>query len=171
MSAYLIPKTDLKPFHLKGVLLSVSIGIIAGILVLFLNKFWSYPVPHLGTAPPAWAGALASLYGAFNEEVSLRLFLFSAMYLLLQKIKIAKGAALWIANILVAIAFGMGHLPLASQLSPLSREVVTRILVLNGIPGLAFGWLYWSRGIYSAILAHFTADILLHVLPPLFHFL
>ncbi len=47
-------------------------------------------------------------------------------------------------------------------------ESVTRASVLNGIPGLAFGWLYWKRGLESAMVAHFSADILLHVIWPLF---
>ena len=32
---------------------------------------------------------------------------------------------------------------------------------------IAFGWLYWRRGILLAMVAHFSADIVLHVLPPL----
>jgi membrane protease YdiL (CAAX protease family) len=35
---------------------------------------------------------------------------------------------------------------------------------LNGLAGVAFGWLYWKRGLESAIVAHFSADIILHVL-------
>jgi membrane protease YdiL (CAAX protease family) len=35
---------------------------------------------------------------------------------------------------------------------------------LNGLAGLAFGYLYWTRGLESAMLAHFTADLVLHVL-------
>jgi membrane protease YdiL (CAAX protease family) len=38
---------------------------------------------------------------------------------------------------------------------------------LNGLGGLAFGWLYWKRGLESAIMAHFSADIVLHVITPL----
>jgi hypothetical protein len=38
---------------------------------------------------------------------------------------------------------------------------------LNGLGGLAFGWLYWKRGLESAMMAHFSADIVLHVITPL----
>ncbi|MDD3715217.1 MAG: CPBP family intramembrane metalloprotease, partial [Atribacterota bacterium] len=32
------------------------------------------------------------------------------------------------------------------------------------VAGLAFGWLYWTRGLESSMIAHFSADIVLHVL-------
>jgi hypothetical protein len=30
-----------------------------------------------------------------------------------------------------------------------------------------FGWLYWRRGLEAAIVAHFAADLVLHVAAPL----
>jgi membrane protease YdiL (CAAX protease family) len=45
---------------------------------------------------------------------------------------------------------------------------VLRAIVLNGIGGLVFGWLYWKKGLEYAIAAHFIADIvLLAILPAL----
>ena len=38
------------------------------------------------------------------------------------------------------------------------------IVQMNGIPGVAFGWLYWQRGLEAAMVAHFSADLVLHVL-------
>jgi membrane protease YdiL (CAAX protease family) len=38
--------------------------------------------------------------------------------------------------------------------------------LLNGIGGVVFGWLYWKKGLESAMIAHFSADIVLHVLLP-----
>ena len=60
-----------------------------------------------------------------------------------------------------------GHLPAADRLWGLEPVVVLRTLLLNGMAGVAFGWLYWKRGIEMAMLAHFSADIVLHVLAPL----
>jgi hypothetical protein len=36
--------------------------------------------------------------------------------------------------------------------------------VLNGIGGIVFGWLYWRNGLESAMTAHFSADIVVHVM-------
>lgn len=51
---------------------------------------------------------------------------------------------------------------------PLTGLVVTRAIVLNGLAAVIFGHLYWTRGLEAAILAHFSADIVLHVVAPPF---
>jgi membrane protease YdiL (CAAX protease family) len=73
-------------------------------------------------------------------------------------------AVLWIANILAAVLFGLGHLPATAGLVPLTGLVVTRALVLNGLIGTGFGYLYFKHGLESAMISHFSADIVLHVL-------
>ncbi len=139
-----------------------AVGLIIFLLdaTIFRNSLLS------GTHPPFWMGFLASFYGGINEEVLLRLFLFTLIYLAfgrLFKPKIdGRSLFLWMTNLLVAIAFGMGHLPAALKLvSPSSFEIF-RVLLLNGIPGIVFGWLYWSRGLWTAMIAHFVADLVVH---------
>jgi hypothetical protein len=39
-------------------------------------------------------------------------------------------------------------------------------LTTNGIGGIVLGVLYWSRGLESAVIAHFSADITLHLIVP-----
>jgi membrane protease YdiL (CAAX protease family) len=73
-------------------------------------------------------------------------------------------AVFWIANVLAAVLFGLGHLPATSLQVPLTPLVVTRAVVLNGLLGIVFGWLYWKRGLEAAIISHFSADLVLHVL-------
>jgi membrane protease YdiL (CAAX protease family) len=69
--------------------------------------------------------------------------------------------------IAVSVIFGLGHLPATVQITPLTSVVIIRAIVLNGIGGIIFGWLYWKKGLESAILAHFSADIVLYVVTPL----
>ena len=73
-------------------------------------------------------------------------------------------AVFWIANLLAAVLFGLGHLPATEMIIPLTPLVITRAILLNGIGGIIFGWLYWKRGLEAAMIAHFSADIVLHVL-------
>lgn len=173
LSYMLLPKTDLRPFittdFLKRI---VSPGIIAGVLVgvtiLFLDKT-IFQSPVLSTTPPPWwIGLVASLYGGINEEVMLRLFFLTLIYFLLCKIfkksHTSSTYLLWTANIVAALVFGLGHLPAAFQLTQPSNFEVLRILVLNGIPGVVFGWLYWSKSFWTAALAHFVTDLVIHVI-------
>ena len=69
--------------------------------------------------------------------------------------------ALWAVNLIVAILFGLGHLPATAFVFPLTSLVVTRAIVLNGLGGLVFGYLYWTRGLEASMLAHLCADIVL----------
>jgi hypothetical protein len=160
---------------------SVIVGIVVSLLILGLAWLVFKPLmqaelANLGITlpeeiqPPAWQGFLASFYGGITEEVLLRLFLltlFAWLGSLVSRDREGRPAPVvfWIANILAAVAFGLGHLPATVAIGlPLTALVITRALVLNGLGGLVFGWLYWKQGLESAILAHFSADIVLHVL-------
>lgn len=160
--------------------LSIILGVTATLIMLGLEFLYFQPamMNELGDTgaalnlqtgqPAAWKGFLASFYGGIAEEIQLRLFVMTLLVWLGRFIsKTAEGrptnAVFWTANILAAILFGLGHLPTVSMLVPLTPLVLARTIVLNGIGGIVFGWLYWKRGLESAIIAHFTADIILHV--------
>jgi len=74
---------------------------------------------------------------------------------------------MWAAIVITALLFGAGHLPTTAALLPLTPLVIARALLLNGLGGLVFGWLYWKRGLLAAMLAHFSTDLVLHVVAPL----
>ena len=122
----------------------------------------------LWNEPAAWKGLLASFEGGIVEEIELRLFAMSLFAWLGQLVFRKKdgtptSAVLWSANVIAAVLFGVGHLPLISAMAPLTGIIVLRTIVLNGLLGIAFGYLYWKRGLESAMLSHFSADLLLHV--------
>jgi membrane protease YdiL (CAAX protease family) len=71
----------------------------------------------------------------------------------------------WLAIILASIIFGIGHLPTVAAITALTPILVARTIILNSIGGIIFGWLYWKKGLESAMIAHFSADIVLHVIP------
>jgi len=160
--------------------LSIIIGVVGSALIIALDVYVFGPAlaaefgdkaanVNLGQQPAAWKGLLASFYGGINEEVLLRLFLMTLLAWLGKFIsKTADGrptaAVFWIANVLAAILFGLGHLPATAGLIPLTPLVILRAIVLNGLLGIAFGYLYEKYGLEAAITSHFSADIVLHVL-------
>ena len=164
--------------YLKSILgISVGLGILAGILIIGLDYLFSFAgvtinVTQASINPPAWQGLLASFYGGINEEILLRLFLMTLLVWIFFKIKKTEGgkptkAGIWLAIVLAAIIFGIGHLPAVMTITTLSPLVVVRTIVLNGVGGIIFGWLYWKKGLESAMISHFSADIILHVIPVL----
>jgi membrane protease YdiL (CAAX protease family) len=157
-------------------LAAAAMGVFAGLLILGLDPLFA---PHMPTpfhpqvsiAPQssAWVGFLASFNGGIGEEVLTRLFLMSLVVWLLSAF--AEGRLrpwqFWIAIIVAALLFGAGHLPTAAKVWPLDSVVISRTIALNTVGGLLFGWLYWKQGLESAMLAHFAADLVIHVGAPL----
>jgi len=168
---------------LRVLWVSIVVGILGGIAIVALDKWGFGPAmkglttargtPAAIPTPSAWRGLLASFEGGITEEVLLRLFaltLLAWLGTLLRRNGPERPSlvVLWISNVIAAVLFGLGHLPATAAVGlPLTALVVTRAIVLNGLLGVAFGWLYWTRGLESAAMAHFSADIVLHVLAAL----
>jgi hypothetical protein len=170
----------------KFALPAIIAGVAAAIVIIILDAGIFSPqlvldLQHLGLkmpaaasgATPAWEGFLASFYGGTTEEILLRLFALSLFAWIGRFVNRAPDghpgeAALWAANILAAILFGLGHLPATATAGlPMDALVITRAVVLNGLAGLVFGWFYWKHGLEAAMLSHFSSDIVLHVILPL----
>jgi len=165
-----------KSKEFKALLLpSIILGVLAGGLIIVISIPFNNAIPefkNMETVIPAWQGFLASFYGGIAEEVLLRLFFMSLLVWITFKIKKNKegnptAVGVWISIILAAVVFGIGHLPATAQIVNLNGIVVARAIVLNGIGGIAFGWLYWKKGLESAMIAHFSTDIVLHVITPI----
>ena len=151
---------------------SLAIGVGVGVILLLLLKSVFIPlIPQLGIVWGAdvaiWKKLLASFYGGIVEELLMRLFLFSLLAWLLSKAwrtqnGLPSTVSFWLANVIAAIIFGLGHLASAPIMGvPITPIVVTAALLLNGIAGVAFGYLYWKQGLEGAIIAHFSADMAL----------
>lgn len=151
------------------------IGAGVGIVILAADAAFrqaGIAIDPAALAIPPWKGLLASFYGGIGEEILMRLFLMTLFVFIMMKIggrkyPPASAVMVWIAIVLSAAIFGIGHLPVLSALAEPTAGLVARTIVLNMIGGLAFGCLYWRRGLEAAMAAHFTADIVLHVLAPL----
>jgi membrane protease YdiL (CAAX protease family) len=174
--------------RVRGMLLpSIALGVASGIIVIAADAVLFGPllaeemnrlgidIPASQLMPPAWQGFLASFYGGIVEEILLRLGLMTLIAWILKWFwhtpppnpRPAAGA-IWTANIIAAVLFGLGHLPATFALGlPPDLLVISRAIILNGVIGVTAGWLYWKHGIESAMVAHFSADIVLHVLTPL----
>lgn len=143
---------------------AVMVGAVVGGLILGLEHLVFRPLlPDFAAAAGASEvtraqGFLASFYGGIAEELLTRLFLVSALAWLL------RGRATWLAIVVAALVFGAGHLPAVATLAPLTPLLVARTLVLNALGGVAFGWLSWRRGLEAGMVAHFAADLVLHVI-------
>jgi hypothetical protein len=161
--------------HPIRTMLQVSIvsGALAGAVLLLADllflPYWPKALVDTARKTTLWENFAASFYGGINEEILIRLFGFSALAWLLSKIwhtsaGLPTNVVFWIANVILTIIFGIGHLPALKRLvGTISPVMFARSLLLNAPIGLLCGWLFWTYGIEAAILAHFSADIVYHV--------
>ncbi|ATD68022.1 CPBP family intramembrane metalloprotease [Luteimonas chenhongjianii] len=170
----------------RGPATAVGLGIAVAVVILVLSRALDplllpptqVEMTDIVGGRSALYGALASFYGGVVEELQLRLFLMTliawAATRLARLVRRRGGSdgslsprIAWLAILIAALLFGVGHLPAAATIWGLDAGVVLRTLLLNGLGGVVFGWLYWRRGFEMAVLAHFAADIVLHALVPL----
>jgi membrane protease YdiL (CAAX protease family) len=163
----------------KALVTSILVGVVASFIILIVNRFVFAPslleeIERFGLtlpgSPPPWQGLLASFSAGVTEEAMFRLFGVTLLAWIGSRFSHDSegrptSIVLWISIVIVAVAFGVAHLPLTATIGlPLNALVITRAIVVNGIGGVAFGWLYWTRGLESAMIAHFSADVVLHVI-------
>jgi membrane protease YdiL (CAAX protease family) len=169
----LLNKRPVKARLKKIASFSVVSGVAVGMITVFLEWFFFRPlIPQLTLAVniPVWQSFLASFYGGITEEVMLRFFVMSLLvWAITQGLgkKEKTDKIVWSAIVLAALIFGLAHLPVTAQIVPMTALVIIRSFALNGLAGVAFGYLYWKNGLESAMLAHFSMDIVLHMIYPL----
>ena len=154
---------------------AIVLGVLAGISIFVLDRFifsiFVEPITAFQEAGPLWQRFLASFYGGVGEEIGMRLFMMTLIVWVTYKFKRTKddmptNAGVWLAITVVSVVFGLGHLPMTAVFTEITVIVVLRAIILNGIAGVVFGWLYWRKGLEAAMISHFSADIVLHVILP-----
>lgn len=154
------------------------LGLVCGAGILIGDLLFA-PINGFGRFPhPAFpVSILASLSAGIGEEILTRGFVFGLWGLILNwllKRFDGRTAALWIANVIAALAFGASHLGTifiltgASSMADLSPVLLIEVFLLNGIIGLIAGWRYMKDGLVAAAGVHFWTDVVFHVLWGLF---
>jgi membrane protease YdiL (CAAX protease family) len=152
----------------------LGIGVACGI-VLILGDILFAPINGFGRfVHPAFPSSIfASLGAGVGEEIAFRGFVFGLWALILNwlfKRFNGRTVALWIANLIAALAFGAGHLPIvlllthSSSIADLSPFALLEVFLLNGLIGLLAGERYMKDGLVAASGVHFWTDIVFHVI-------
>jgi hypothetical protein len=158
---------------------TILLGLATGLVMLALEYgYFAQRIPRelasMDSRLPFWKRALACFYGGIDEEILLRLFVMSGLVWLFGLVwqtptGVPAMGAYWLANFLAALLFGAGHLPATAAVTRLTPMVIFRALLLNGIPGVVCGYLFMRYGLEAAMLAHFSLDIVIHLLAVQFH--
>jgi membrane protease YdiL (CAAX protease family) len=158
----------LKPQIIPGL-----IGALIGGVGVVLNWFlWKPFLPPEFVARSVELNKLLPLptrllYGGFTEELLLRWGLMTllvwAAWRLFQKGQGAPQTIYFIGAIVVSsLIFGLGHLPFVFALVPdAGVALILYVIAGNFIFGSIAGYLYWKKGLESAILAHMIIHVLM----------
>lgn len=158
----------------RWVLTPFLVGLACGIFVVILDLVFA-PINGYGRIvhPEFPLSILASLSAGIGEEILFRGFVFGfwafLLHWLLKRFH-GRTAALWIANVIAALAFAASHLGTmlvltgAFSLTELSPNLIVEIFILNGVIGLIAGERYMKDGLVAAAGVHFWTDVVFHVL-------
>ena len=98
-----------------GLIAGLVFGAIAGAVLLIADLFflphWPQALRDMALKTTVTDNILASLYGGIDEELLMRMFGFSVLAWLLLFVWHSTTAVFWIANVIMTILFGLGHLP------------------------------------------------------------
>lgn len=143
---------------------SLGVGAAAAIVLLLLDRLMQPALPEAlqaaNNTERSWLNLLTAMsYGGITEEILMRWGLMSLLVWiawkgLKQGVTMPSQGIYQGAIVLAALVFGLLHLPATAALVPLTPLVIIRAILLNGIAGIAFGWLFWQYSLEAAMLAH-----------------
>ncbi|HDM23322.1 hypothetical protein DRO02_03410 [archaeon] len=108
-------------------------------------------------------GLALSIYAGLYEEALFRFFLLTLIAWLLKPLKYNSH----IANIFSALLFAYGHIPTLYSMGITSTLMILRVVSLNTVAGIIFGYSYISKGYECSVTAHITTDIIVYCLLPM----
>ncbi|MEQ1646329.1 MAG: CPBP family intramembrane glutamic endopeptidase, partial [Pyrinomonadaceae bacterium] len=157
-------KTQIVPGVIGGLAGGLTVVSIAAILTPFLSHEVLTRLGEFGNVAPL---PLRLLYGGITEELLLRWGLMTLLvwagWHLFQKGKGRPRSVCFVAAILISsFIFAIGHLPVAFMLFPEPTPALVLFVIFgNSAFGLVAGWLYWKKGLESAIIAHALTHVVM----------
>ncbi|CAG0970216.1 hypothetical protein ANAEL_01133 [Anaerolineales bacterium] len=158
----------------RWALIPLGLGFVCGLAIIVGDLVFA-PINGVGhfPHPPCPVSILASFSAGIGEEIMFRGFVFGLWGFILNwafKRFNGRTIALWIANVIAALAFGAGHLGTvmvftgAASLAELNPVLLLEVFLLNGVIGIIAGERYMKDGLVAAAGVHFWTDVFWHVL-------
>lgn len=157
-----------KPQIIPGLVGGLAGGVVIVLLALAWKPFLPQEVARLisefGKFLPL---PMRLLYGGITEELLLRwgfmtLLVWASWRWFHKEPSKPKPAYFICAIVISSLVFGIGHLPIAFMLfSEPTLALTLFVIVGNSTFGLIAGYLYWKKGLESAIVAHMLAHVVM----------
>ena len=157
-------KPQIIPGIIGGLAGGVSLILIAAVLKPFLSPEMLARLGEFGKVLPF---PTRLLYGGILEELLLRWGLMTllvwAAWRLFQKGRGKPKPIFFVGAIVISsLVFAIGHLPIAFMLFPEPTLALTLFVIIgNSAFGLIAGYLYWKKGLESAMIAHALTHVVM----------
>jgi len=146
--------------------LAIAAGVALPPLILLLDRLLFAGVSmervRAFVAQPLATRIAIVSYAGIAEELVFRVVASTLIAWIVYLVTKRQTAAIWIGIVVAAVLFGLAHV---ANLANVSHPYL-RAITLNGLAGIALGWLYWRRGLEWAVLAHLIADATMYLLLP-----
>jgi len=162
------------PFSQRFKLAALALlsGALLGAVLLAVLSFLVRLEPALRArfagrlAEPLWRPWALAFESSILEEVTFRLFAMSLLVWLAARLLRRPQAPFVVGLVGSSLLFGLAHLPAWAAASHAGSLLFALVILLNGLGGLLFGWVYWRWGLPYAILSHFAGDMVVQDLGP-----
>ncbi len=157
-------KPQIIPGIIGGLAGGVAVVLIAAVSKPFLSPEVVQRLNEFGKFLPL---PTRLLYGGITEELLLRWGLMTllvwAAWRLFQKGQDRPKPVYFIGAIVISsLVFAIGHLPVAFMLFPEpTLALILFVIVGNSAFGLIAGYLYWKKGLESAMIAHALTHVVM----------
>lgn len=149
-------------------------GVLSGTAIVLTSLLWSPFLPRDAVTRISALQKLVPLptrllYGGITEELLLRWGFMTLVvwvtWRLLQKDTLRPNNGVYIGAIVIsALVFGIGHLPIAYVVYPaVSASLTLFVIVVNSVFGVIAGYLFWKKGLESAMIAHVVAHVVMFI--------
>jgi len=156
------------PQIIPGIVGGLAGGVSLVLIATALKPFLSHEVlARLGEYGKILPLPTRLLYGGIIEELLLRWGLMTllvwAAWRLFQKGQDRPKSAYFVGAILISsVVFAIAHFPVAFMLFPEMTLALTMFVIVgNSAFGLIAGYLYWKKGLESAMIAHALTHIVM----------
>jgi membrane protease YdiL (CAAX protease family) len=162
----------------KSALQSIALAIVAAVVIAAIDGFFfggvtTLRTPALDQHPTPAMRVVISFVGGFLEELVFRvIFATGVAAVVWYLLRLVRGErpshvapAQWTGTIAAMVFVGVWHVGMVGD--PSANDV--RVLVVNGVSNLVYGWTYWRRGLEMSTLAHGVLNATLYLGLPLLH--
>ena len=158
---------------LQSVALGVAVAVVVAVIdQLFFEGETARRTPALNAHPSPAARVGVTFVGAVVEEIYFRVFFATAVaglaWLALRRFVGERPAmvtmAQWTGTIAAVVYVGLWHVGMVGDPSSAAR-----VMTVNGVGNLLYGWTYWRRGLEFSVLTHGVLNATLYLGLPLLH--